>query len=210
MKENKNDWFYILLNTVLGIVFAWFFNREDSSIETRITFAFLSGAMFAIPIDFLLSTAYEYVLRIKNKSRRFDGELPNDDLIKIIEEKGIKDIRTLLAELGNPQLEYRTFWRTNFITRDTNEILYIEDNEYYFYDSNDNGKYENLKLFEEEYYEIELELFSCFIHFNKTENTLYYFRIDDVNCDQLFLDETVEYTTYKEITQFAYNNNLTN
>lgn len=89
-----------------------------------------------------------------------------------ITKNNINDLRTLLKELGNPDIEYQVYWLTEVI--DTDKELYADDWEYFFDSSFENGVYEELEKFEKEYYEIEFSKWD-FICYDELKNKLYYY-----------------------------------
>ena len=68
MKEEfKNRWIEFLLFFILGIVFAVLSQNESYSVDSRTSFAFLSGCSFAVLIDFLSRHAASKTLEFFRK-----------------------------------------------------------------------------------------------------------------------------------------------
>lgn len=118
-----------------------------------------------------------------------------------ITKNNINDLRTLLKELGNPDIEYQVYWLTKVI--DTDKELYVDDWEYFFDSSFENGVYEELEKFEKEYYEIEFSKWD-FICYDELKNKLYYYEFKNENPSKVYADEVggdEAYWTYEQIME---------
>ena len=122
-----------------------------------------------------------------------------NNIVKLIEEKNITNIRDLLKVLNYPDFNYQVFWLTLV---GTDKRLWTDDWEYFIDCSYEDGDYHELNEFEKKYYEIEFSKYD-FIHYDEVENKLYYFEFKDDEPSELeeedLEDSFNDYMTYDEI-----------